>query len=139
MGQLLVRTIGFRPAERALALGTLYPPTEALAEGLVDCVVKEQYCETDTALKALLPSVIQSQSSNAVMQSSYREASRYAKIPSQARVASKLVTRLESLKEMEATRDADLDHFCGFITQEVVQKNLVRYVEGLKQKSKSKK
>lgn len=139
MGQQMVQTIGFRKAERALALGTLFPPVQALAEGVIDEVVTEQLSDTHEVLQALLPDVIQNQASNAVMQRAFQEATRYAKIPSQARVASKLVTRSESLKAMEKTREADTQHFCGFITQEVVQKNLMIYVEGLKQKSKGKK
>ena len=140
MGQLMVRTIGFRPAERALALGTLYPPAEALAAGVVDEVIPEQSSDaSNEALLALLPEMIQSQASNPVMQKAFEEAARYAKIPPQARVASKLVTRSESLKDMETTREADTQHFCGFITHEVVQKNLKLYVESLKQKNKAKK
>ena len=139
MGQQMVQTIGFRKAERALALGTLFPPEQALAEGVIDEVVTEQLSDTHEVLQTLLPSIIQNQASNAVMQRAFEEATRYAKIPPQARVASKLVTRLDSLKEMDKTREADTQHFCGFITQEVVQKNLLRYVEGLKQKSKGKK
>lgn len=139
MGQLMVRTIGFRPAERALALGTLYPPADALAAGVIDDVVAEQSPDVpNEALQALLPEVIQSQASNPVIQKAFEEAARYAKIPPQARVASKLVTRSESLKEMEMTREADMRHFCGFITHEVVQKNLMMYVESLKQKSRAK-
>ena len=135
----MVRTIGYRPAERALALGTLYPPAEALAEGLVDDVIIEQSSTPCDALETLLPNIIQSQASNPVMQKAFVEAARYAKIPPQARVASKELCRRSFLRDMEKTREADTQHFCGFITHEVVQKNLMRYVEGLKEKSKAKK
>ncbi|KAL7512638.1 hypothetical protein ACHAXN_012698 [Cyclotella atomus] len=140
MGQLMVRTIGFRPAERALALGTLFPPSEALNAGVVDDVITEQSSsESNEVLKALLPEALQSQTSNPVMIKAYEEAACYAKIPPQARVASKLVTRSESLKEMQMTREDDTQHFCGFITHEVVQKNLMKYVEKMKQRGKAKK
>eukprot|EP01083_Nonionella_stella_P000568 1611_1 len=39
MGQMLVRTIGCRNAELALAMGTMFSPDEALRIGLVDDVV----------------------------------------------------------------------------------------------------
>ena len=41
MGQLLVRTIGFRKAELALAMGTLFPPNSALEIGLVDEIISD--------------------------------------------------------------------------------------------------
>jgi 3,2-trans-enoyl-CoA isomerase len=140
MGQLMVRTIGFRPAERALALGTLFPPSEALEAGVVDDVITEESSsESHEVLQALLPEALQSQTSNPVMIKAYEEAACYAKIPPQARVASKLVTRSESLKEMQMTREGDTQHFCGFITHEMVQKNLLVYVEKMKQRGKTKK
>eukprot|EP00804_Cyclotella_cryptica_P012833 CCRYP_010586-RA/>CCRYP_010586-RA protein AED:0.03 eAED:0.03 QI:660/1/1/1/1/1/2/107/188 len=142
MGQLLVRTIGFRPAERALALGTLFPPMEALIEGLVDDVITEESfspsADTIHALEKLLPDPIRNQALSLVMQKAFQEAELYAKISPQARVASKLVTRSESLKDMIASREADTEYFCSFICQDTVQKNLKKYVEALKKKSKSK-
>ena len=139
MVQLMVRTIGFRPAERALALGTLYPPSEALSAGVVDDVITEQSCSANEVLRVLLPDVIQNQANNAVMQKAFFEAARYTKIPPLARVATKLRTREESLKQMEVMREADIKGFCGFVTHDEVQRNLMRYVEGLKQKNKAKK
>ena len=119
MGQLLVRTIGFCPAERALALGTLFPPTEALIEGLVDDVVnKESFspsANTVDALEKLLPEVNRSQALSPVMQKAFQEAALYANIFPQARKASKLVTRSDTLKDMMASREADTQHFCSFI------------------------
>ena len=138
MVQLMVRTIGFRQAERALALGTLYPPSEALSAGVVDDVVTEQSFSSNDILQTLIPVAIQNQTDNAVMQRAFVEAARYAKIPPLARVATKLRTREESLKQMEATREADVKGFCGFVTHDEVQKNIMRYVEGLKQKNKAK-
>ncbi|KAL7521982.1 hypothetical protein ACHAWX_007195 [Stephanocyclus meneghinianus] len=140
MGQLLVRTIGFRSAERALALGTLFPPMEALIEGLVDDVITEESfspdADTIATLEKLLPEAIRNQAMSPVMQRAFQEAALYAKISPQARVASKLVTRSESLKEMLASRDEDTEHFCSFICHDTVQKNIKRYVEALKKKSK---
>ena len=131
MGQLLVRTIGFRHAELALALGTLFPQDKALSVGLVDCVVPQHPCEpNDDSL------LIKDQASNPLMQKAYTQAKIFAKIPPQARVASKAVTRDEHIKDMIAKREEDAAHFCGFVTQEAVQSNLIAYVEALKKKSK---
>jgi len=139
MGQLLVRTVGFRQAELALALGTLFPPEQALAVGLVDDIVPHQEAESgDDQLIDLLPSQIKDQALNPLLQRAYSQARIYAKIPPQARVASKMVTREEHIFRMIAKRDEDTQHFCVFVTQKAVQKNLSAYVEALKNKSAKK-
>lgn len=48
----LVNTIGHRASERALQLGLLFPPTEALQVGMVDRVVPEDQVQS-TALSVL--------------------------------------------------------------------------------------
>jgi 3,2-trans-enoyl-CoA isomerase len=112
LGELMVLTIGHRPAEKALALGTLFSPEDALEIGLVDEVVpKEQ-----------------------VLEKAKEEAIKWAKIPPQARVASKMLTRKKQLDHLIATRQADVDNFVGFATQDIVQKNLSLYLESLKKK-----
>ena len=148
MGQLLVRTIGFRPAERALALGTLFPSDQALNVGLVDELVPAQFPQSSfavdefstdhlsEALSKLFPAALKEQASNLLMQKAYQHALLYATIPPQARVASKMVTRSEFLKQMMEKREGDTDHFCCFIRQDEVQKNLRGYVEALKKRSK---
>ena len=123
-GSTNVRTIGFRRAELALALGTLFPPDQALEVGLVDEVVNED---------GLVWS-----SNNPVTQKAYDQAKIFAKIPPQARVASKIVTRDEHIRDIIAKREEDTEHFCGFVTHEAVQCNLKTYVEALKKKSKKK-
>lgn len=139
MGQLLVRTIGYRQAELALALGTLFPPEEALKIGLVDDVVSQQPSESECdALFELLPSVTKDQASSQLMQKAYAQAKLFAKIHPQARVASKLVTREEHIQDMIAKREDDSNHFCGFVAHEAVQSNLKAYVEALKKKSRRK-
>ena len=135
----MVSTIGLRKAELAMQLGQLFPPKEALEVGLVDeLVVSNEQRESNDALFDLLPTAIKDQSSNALMQQAYKQAKVYAKIPPQARVASKLLTREQYMKDMIQTREQDTDHFCGFVTQEAVQRNLIAYVEALKKKSKKK-
>ncbi len=139
MGQLMVNTIGFRPAERALALGTLFSPKDALDIGLVDVVVGGHTNHDDVSngiLQQLLPPFLHDQITEPVIQNAFQEALTYAKIPPQARWASKQITRSQFLMDMEAKRDVDREHFCGFIRLDAVQKNLSAYVEALKKRSK---
>ena len=137
--QLMISTIGLRKADLAMQLGQLFSPEEALEVGLVDEIVApDEQCKSNDALLELLPTAIKDQSSNALMQQAYKQAKIYAKIPPQARVASKLLTREQYIKDMIQTREQDTDHFCGFVTQEAVQNNLKAYVEALKKKSKKK-
>ena len=140
MGQLLVRTIGFRKAELALAMGTLFPPTQAHAIGLVDEIVSQRPTEFSNVdgLSALLPSVTKDQVFDSLMQRAFAQAQLFSKIPPHARVASKMVTRQSHIHDMVAEREKDTDHFCGFVMQQSVQNNLIAYVEALKNKSKKK-
>lgn len=146
MAQMMVSTIGTRKTELALALGTLFPPHEALAVGLVDNVISNQEAESnstttitdDEGLINLLPSQMKEHATNPVLQNAYTQAQVYAKIPPHARVASKMVIRDEPLFKMIAKRDEDLNHFCGFVTQKSVQKNLAMYVEAMKNKATKK-
>jgi len=140
MGHLLARTIGFRRAELALAMGTLFPPKSAMEIGLVDKVVSESDAERSNydALQALLPDKMKDQASNPVMQHAYEQSALFAKVPPQARVASKMLTRSEHLEEMIVKRQQDTDHFCGFVTQDVVQRSLRDYIQKLKTKTTKK-
>ncbi|KAL7527667.1 hypothetical protein ACHAWF_002266 [Thalassiosira exigua] len=146
MGQMMVRTIGFRRAELALALGSLYPPDQALEVGLVDAVVDDAEAleplstweGESKALLNLLPNANKDEELNPLMLNAYRQAKIFSKIPSQARVASKMVTRDEHIQDMLAKRQEDNDHFCTFVTQDLVQKNLIAYVDALKKKNKMK-
>ena len=112
MGQLMLRTIGFRKGEEALSLGTLFSPEQALEIGLVDKVVEKDL----------------------VLDTSHKIASTFAKIPPQARAASKLLARKQYLDELIKTRDMDTIHFCSFIQNDHVQKGLEAYLEKLKSK-----
>ena len=114
LGELMINTIGHRPAEKSLALGLLYSPEEALKIGLVDEVVPKA---------DVLPRAAE-------------EAATWAKIPAQARVASKSLTRKKQIDHLLATRQKDIDHFCGFVNNEAVQCQLTMYLEMLKKKSK---
>mmetsp|Transcript_34458 Transcript_34458/g.75415 ORF Transcript_34458/g.75415 Transcript_34458/m.75415 type:complete len:297 (-) Transcript_34458:8-898(-) len=112
LGQLMVRTVGFRAAEMSLGLGRLYSPQEALEIGLVDRVVAGE----------------------AVMSNAIHEAESWARIPPQARGKSKLLTRQELLEALEANRAEDNDDFCSFVTGAKVQDDLKAYLANLRKK-----
>ena len=59
------------------------------------------------------------QSLNPVLQKAYAQVQKYAKIPPQAQVASKMVIWGKPLFKMIAKRDEDTNHFCGFVMQTV--------------------
>ena len=113
MAQLTIRTIGFRKAEKALTLGTLFSPEDALQVGLVDEVVK----------------------SDLVLKRSHEIASQFTKIPPLARSGSKMLSRKTYLDELIACRDEDISYFCNFIQNDTVQRGLGSYLEKLKQKT----
>ena len=76
--------------------------------------------------------------SNPVMQHAYKHAALMARISPDARVASKLVTRSDLLQDFIAKRQDDTDHFCGFVTQDEMQRNLLKYVQKMKEKRNKK-
>jgi 3,2-trans-enoyl-CoA isomerase len=114
LAQLMILTVGHREAEKGLSLGLLYSPEEALQIGLVDQVVPK----------------------SEVMKRAKEEALKWNKIPPQARVATKQLTRKKQLDHLLATRQDDIDHFCGFVNDKTVQRNIAMYLESLKKKSK---
>jgi len=116
LGQQFIDTIGRRRAEKALTLGTLFTPEQALAMDLVDEVVPADQVE-ERAVEA---------------------AHEWAKIPPAARVASKMLIRQDRLNDMKAKRQADLDHFVGFVTNEKTQASLKAYLELLASKGRKK-
>jgi 3,2-trans-enoyl-CoA isomerase len=111
MGDLMLRTVGQRQAEKALMLGTLYPAADALQIGLIDEVVEDDLvlvCE-ERALK-------------------------WTKIPPHSRVASKMLLRKDQLDKVAASTLEDLDLFVSICSSEKVQNNLGLYLESLKKK-----
>jgi len=114
LAEMMALTIGQREAEKALALGTLFSPDEALRIKLVDEVVSQEY----------------------VLSKAEQEAIKWAKIPPQARVASKMLMRQKHLQHLLSNRQEDIDSFVGFITSDRVQGALGFYLESLKKKSK---
>ena len=114
LGQLMVKTIGHRAAEKALSRGDLYSPLEALQIGLVDKVVPKEE----------------------VMSLAIEEAERWAIIPPQARSASKTLTRQEHLDALECTREEDTEKFCSFVNCPKVQADLEAFLQAMKKKKK---
>jgi len=114
LGELFVRTIGFREAESGLALAKLYSPQEALKINLVDEIV-DQADVLDVA-KA--------------------HAVQWAKIPPLARSSGKMNLRSPYINELILNREKDIDDFCSFILTDNVQKSLDVYMEALSKRGK---
>ena len=113
LGQLLLRTIGFRQGEMALALGTLFTPEQALKVGMVDELAS---------------------TNDEVLSKSRSTAIAWTKIPPHARVASKMLARKEFLDALQNNRDEDVEHFMNFVLNDKVQANLGAYLQSLKRK-----
>uniref|UniRef100_A0A8C5KPZ0 Enoyl-CoA delta isomerase 1, mitochondrial n=2 Tax=Jaculus jaculus TaxID=51337 RepID=A0A8C5KPZ0_JACJA len=108
----LVNTVGHRTAERALQLGMLFPPAEALQVGMVDQVVPEDQVQS----KAL-----------SVM-------AQWMAIPEHARQLTKSMMRKATADSLVKQREADIQNFVSFISRDSIQKSLHKYLEKLKQK-----
>eukprot|EP00057_Strongylocentrotus_purpuratus_P024520 XP_011678994.1 PREDICTED: enoyl-CoA delta isomerase 1, mitochondrial isoform X1 [Strongylocentrotus purpuratus] len=105
-------TIGQRETERALGLGLLYKPDEALNVGLIDQVVPLEN----------------------VVDQAREEIQKWIKIPGVARMASKRMIRESTLTKLRDIREDDINMFTNFIQMEAVQKHLGSYMEKLKKK-----
>ena len=114
LGKQFMDTVGRRQAELGLSLGLLYSPEQALEIGLVDEVVPKDN----------------------VRQKAQEAAVQWAQIPPQARVASKMLLRKDRLDHLKATREQDIQHFTGFVTNDKVRKSLSAYLEMLAKKNK---
>ncbi|XP_032123976.1 enoyl-CoA delta isomerase 1, mitochondrial [Sapajus apella] len=108
----LVNTIGHRAAERALQLGLLFPPAQALQVGIVDQVVPEEQ--------------VQSMALSAIAQ--------WMAIPEHARQLTKAMMRKATASRLITHRDEDVQNFVSFISRDSIQKSLQLYLERLKQR-----
>ncbi|XP_027967361.1 enoyl-CoA delta isomerase 1, mitochondrial isoform X2 [Eumetopias jubatus] len=108
----MVNTVGHRTAERALQLGLLFPPAEALRVGVVDQVVPEDQ--------------VQSTAQSVMAQ--------WLAIPDHARQLTKTLMRKPTADRLLTERDADIQAFVRFICRDSIQKSLHAYLEKLKQK-----
>ncbi|XP_026340792.1 enoyl-CoA delta isomerase 1, mitochondrial isoform X1 [Ursus americanus] len=109
---VLVNTIGHRAAERALQLGFLFPPSDALQVGIVDQVVPEDQVQS---------------TARSVM-------AQWLAIPDHARQLTKNLVRKPTADRLLQQRDADIQNFVRFISRDSIQKSLHVYLEKLKQK-----
>lgn len=113
LADLMVNTIGFREAEKALGLGLLYSPEEAISIGLIDEIVHKR---------------------EELEQKAHNEAMKWVKIPPLARHTSKMLLRQRLVQDLKKNREIDTDSFCEFVLNENVQKSLGLYIQSLKQK-----
>ncbi|XP_028709785.1 enoyl-CoA delta isomerase 1, mitochondrial [Peromyscus leucopus] len=107
-----VNTIGHRAAERALQLGMLFPPAEALRLGVVDEVVPEDQVHSKA---------------RSVM-------AQWLAIPDHSRQLTKSMMRKATADNLIKQREADIQNFVSFISRDSIQKSLSMYLEKLKQK-----
>ena len=114
-GTLLRDTVGARPAERMLQLGSLLSPEEALAAGMIDEVVPlhQLHGAASARLERLLA------------------------VPDAARAATKQMLRhaaADQLSQEEGRRSEDLDAFVQHCSSPEVQASLGAYLASLKKK-----
>ncbi|XP_051023630.1 enoyl-CoA delta isomerase 1, mitochondrial [Acomys russatus] len=107
-----VNAIGHRAAERALQLGMLFPPAEALKLGVVDEVVPEDQ--------------VHSRARSVMAQ--------WLAIPDHSRQLTKSMMRKATADHLIKQREADIQNFVNFISRDSIQKSLHMYLEKLKQK-----
>jgi len=113
--KMFVATVGQREAERALGLGKLYSPAEALAVGLVDEAVE----------------------SSAVTATAEAELKKWIGINAGARFATKKLLREALVEELlDFDRERDIDLFINVISSPKTQKVMGAYLAQLGQKAK---
>jgi len=114
LGQQYIDTIGHRRAELALSLGTLYTPQDAHDIGLVDRLITEE--------------------GGNVINEAKQEAEKWIRIPIDARIGAKKLTRGRQIQYLIDNREADTEHFTSFVTKTTVQQSLGMYIEQMKKK-----
>ncbi|XP_078519245.1 enoyl-CoA delta isomerase 1, mitochondrial [Lissotriton helveticus] len=108
----MTNTIGNRETEKALQLGYMYSPEDALKVGLVDQLVSEDKVQTEASTKM----------------------SEWLAIPDHARHLTKSMMRKPTRDRLVTHRDADIASFVSFVTKDSIQKSLQVYLERLKQR-----
>lgn len=108
----MTNTIGNRETEKALQLGYMYSPADALKVGLVDQLVSEDKVQT-------VASTVMSD---------------WLAIPDHARHLTKSMMRKPTRDRLVTHRDADIASFVSFVTKDSIQKSLQVYLERLKQR-----
>jgi 3,2-trans-enoyl-CoA isomerase len=113
LGIQYIDTIGRRGAERALTLGTLFTPSQALEIDLIDQIADDD-----------------------VNEAAMTKAKEFLQIPPPARFASKMLIRKERIDDMKSKRQEDLDNFVSFVTHKGTQAALKQYMAQLAAKKK---
>jgi len=109
---LMERAIGTRNTELALLAGTLFKSQDAQKIGLVDRVVPLEEVEKTATNQLLMMS----------------------KIPQPAYGITKELMRGNTLRKLDATREADIQVFVDLIQKPIVQKAIAMYLQQLKKK-----
>jgi len=113
--KMFVATVGQREAEKSLALGKLYSPSEALSVGLIDEAVE----------------------SSAVTATAEAELKKWMAINPEARFATKKLLREDLVNELlEYDREKDIDLFIDVISAPNTQKVMGHYLAQLQGKAK---
>lgn len=114
MKNTMLNVVGFRETERALQEGTLFTPSQAKAIGLVDVV---------TSMDQVIPSC--------------REfIKEYLKLPYGPRALTKQMMRQDTINQLKSKLHEDAEFTANFLTQDIFQKALEKYVQSLAKKQK---
>ncbi|CAF0705138.1 unnamed protein product [Brachionus calyciflorus] len=110
----MINTIGYRETEKALQLGKLYSPEEALAVNLVDEIVD----------------------ANVLIQKAEEQMVKWCSIPTVARELTKSSMRRDTVSKLIAQRESDTQSFIEFTQRDSIQKSLKGYLEAMKKPKK---
>ncbi|XP_027297312.2 enoyl-CoA delta isomerase 1, mitochondrial isoform X1 [Cricetulus griseus] len=126
-----VNTIGHRAAERALQLGMLFPPAEALKVGVVDEVVPEDQIHSK-ARSVMAQWLALEQVASLYMHE--KESTDVENVANHSRQLTKSMMRKATADKLIKQREADIQNVVSFISQDSIQKSLHVYLKKLKQK-----
>lgn len=110
---VMKNAIGHREMEKAMQLGTLYSPEEALQVGLVDALAESKEHAEDMALA---------------------EVHRWLQIPDVGRQRTKRTIRDPVICEFNASRSLDVEEFIRQVQSPEVQAALGKYLESLEKR-----
>lgn len=125
LADMMTRLTGYRVAERAIALGTLFTPTEAKAVGLVDVLVPVP--AADASSSTPIPAHV-----SAVKEEALKQLQLFMQIPSSSRNGSLAMMRRDAVQKLKSYREGDVDDFVKAVMDPGVQRALTAYLEALK-------
>lgn len=112
----MINTIRHRESEKALQLGKLYTPDEALQVNLVDELIEAEN----------------------LLARAEKIAIEWSKVPAIARMSTKKMMRERTLNGLKSRRDDDLNQFVESTMDPNLQIALEKYLSSLKNKKKQK-